>query len=203
MNVAVIGATGRIGSRIVVEVLARGHGVTAIVRHPEAVPPHERLRPRHGDLRELQDLVPLLAQHDAVVTATRYLEIDHAALIDAIKRSGARRLLVVGGAGSLVTPSGRPFGDTGELAPAVQAASDAARDFLTALRGESELDWTYLSPSARIFPGARTGKFRLGGDALIVAADGTSSISLEDFAVALVDELERPRHSRRRFTVGY
>jgi uncharacterized protein len=203
LNIAVIGATGRAGTGIVAELLRRGHRVTGIVRNPETLPRHERLTPLFGDAGDAKSLVSLIAGHDAVVTAMRYLGIDQAALIAAVKEAGVTRLLVVGGAGSLITPSGQQFGDTGQLLPAVQAASNAARDFLTKLRAETVLDWTYLSPSAQLVPGERTGKFRLGDDHLLVAADGTSSISIEDFAIAMVDEIETPRHSRRRFTVGY
>jgi uncharacterized protein len=203
MKIAVIGATGKTGSRIVNEVLARGHSVTGIARRPEILPPHERLTMRPGDVRDAKSLVPLIAGHDAVVTAIRYLDVDLVALIGAVKEAGVQRLLAVGGAGSLVNASGRQLLDAGEIAPAVRPASRAGRAFLMLLKSEARLDWTYLSPSAEFAPGKRTGKFRLGDDALLVAADGTSAISMEDFAIALADEIETPRHSRRRFTVGY
>ena len=203
MNIAVIGATGKAGSRIVAELLDRGHAVTAIARHPEALPSHERLLARRGDARDRNSLAPLLSHHDAVVTATRFLQIDPAVLVAAVKDAAVERLLVVGGAGTLVTASGREFLDTPDLPATSYEEALAGRAFLALLRTEADLDWTFLSPSVLFAPGARTGKFRLGGDALLIGADGRSAISMEDYAIAMADEIERPRHSRRRFTVGY
>jgi uncharacterized protein len=203
MNIAVIGASGKAGSRVAAELLARGHRVTAIVRHPEVLPTHERLSGHQGDAREPKTLAPLLAKHDAVVSATRFVQIDPAVLIDAVRQSGTKRFLVVGGAGSLLNAAGHQLADGDDLPPQVRPEARAGCAFLALLRGETELDWTFLSPSGQFNPGARTGKFRLGGDRLLVAADGTSSISMEDFAIAMADEIEHPRHSRRRFTVGY
>jgi putative NADH-flavin reductase len=129
-------------------------------------------------------------------------------VIAATKEAGARRLAVVGGAGSLEAAPGVALVDTPDFPAAYKAEASAGRDFLGKLRQEtssqqSSLDWTFLSPSAFFHPGERSGKFRLGGDQLLVAADGRSSISYEDYAVALLDELETPKHPRRRFTVGY
>lgn len=203
MNVAVIGATGRAGSRVVAELLARRHRVTAIVRHPEQAPVHSSLTARRGDARNVDDLVPLLAGRDAVVTATRLLQIDPAVLVTAMKRAKLQRLLVVGGAGTLKDDAGVELIDAGLVPAASREEALAGRSFLALLRNERELDWTYLSPSLHFAPGKRTGKFRLGSDEVLVAADGKSAISMEDYAIAAVDELERPQHTRRRFTVGY
>ncbi|HUK61085.1 MAG TPA: NAD(P)-dependent oxidoreductase [Stellaceae bacterium] len=203
MNIAVIGASGKAGSRVTAELLRRGHRVTAIGRHPEAVQPHERVVAREGDARDPAALAPLIAGHDAVVSATRFVQIDPAVLIAAVKAAGAKRFLVVGGAGSLLNAAGRQLVDGDDLPPQVRPEARAGSGFLALLRAEKTLDWTFLSPSGQFAPGARIGKFRLGGDHLLVAADGTSSISMEDFAIAMADEIEAPRHSRRRFTVGY
>jgi uncharacterized protein len=203
MNIAVIGATGKAGSRVVNELLARGHHVTAIVRHPELLPAHPSLTARYGDARIRDDLARLLADHDAVVTATRLLQIDPDVLVAAVKRSEVKRLMVVGGAGTLKNASGVELIDAGLVPITSLDEALSGRRFLTLLQKEREFDWTYLSPSLHFAPGKRTGKFRLGEDEVLVGVDGRSAISMEDYAIAVVDELERPQHRRRRFTVGY
>lgn len=144
-----------------------------------------------------------LAGHDAVISASRFISSDPKALIAAIKQAGVKRLLVVGGAGSLEVAPGKILADAPDFPAAYKEEADAGRAFLDVLRVEPSLDWTFLSPSAEFGPGTRTGKFRLGGDQLLTDANGKSWISMEDFAIAMVDELERPTHSRQRFTVGY
>lgn len=124
-------------------------------------------------------------------------------IIAATKSAGGSRLLVVGGAGSLDVAPGVRLVDTPEFPDKWKATAEGARQALQLLRQETKLHWTMLSPSASLEPGPRTGKFRLGDDQLLVGADGQSRISLQDYAVAMIDELEKPRHSRRRFTVGY
>lgn len=203
MKVALIGATGNVGSRLLAELLSRGHAVTAIARHPEKVPARPGVTPKRGDVHEKAGLAPLLAGHDAVISAVRFSASDPHLLIGAMKAAGVPRYLVVGGAGSLEVAPGQKLIDTPNFPAAYKPEASAGGVFLELLRGEKDLDWTFLSPSALIFAGERTGKFRLGGDQLLTGADDKSSISYEDFAVALVDELEKPAHSRRRFTVGY
>ena len=203
MNIAVIGATGKAGSRVAAELLVRGHRVTAIVRHPERLPADPSLTASYGDARNADDLIPLLTDHDAVVTATRLLQIDPCVLVAAVKRSEVKRLLVVGGAGTLKTASGVELIDAGLVPVTSREEALSGRAFLRHLQKERELDWTYLSPSLHFAPGQRIGKFRLGGDEVLIGADGKSAISMEDYAIAAADELERPQHSRRRFTVGY
>jgi putative NADH-flavin reductase len=203
MKVALIGATGNVGSRILAELLRRGHEVTATARHPETLSPHERLTPRQGDVNDENSLAALLAGHDAVISSTKFETTDPHSLIAGVKRAGVPRLLVVGGAGSLEVAPGVQLVDGPQFPAEYKAEATAGRDFLNVLRGEQELDWTYVSPSAMFVPGERTGEFRLGTDQLLVGASGESKISFEDFAIALVDELETPRYSRRRFTVGY
>ena len=203
MKVALIGASGKAGMRILAELVRRGHHVTGIVRKPENLPPQPGLEIKRGDASDSASLATLLAGHDAVISATRFVSTDPSALIDAVKRSGVQRLLVVGGAGSLETASGAALVDTPEIPAVAKPEALAGRAFLMLLRAEMGLDWTFLSPSGSFAPGARTGKFRLGGDRLLVDAAGNSAISMEDFAIAMIDELEAPRHARRRFTVGY
>jgi uracil phosphoribosyltransferase len=125
------------------------------------------------------------------------------AAVGAVKEAGVKRLIVVGGAGSLEVAPGLQLIDTPQFPDAYRPEASAGRDFLNALRAETSLDWTFLSPSALFEPGERTGKFRLGGDQLLADAAGQSRISMEDYAIALVDEIETPKHVRQRFTVGY
>ena len=203
MKIALIGATGFIGSRLLAELTSRGHQVTAIVRNPGKVPQGAGVTALKGDVYDRDGLAALLAGHDAVISAVHYTASDPATLLAAVKQSGVKRYLVVGGAGSLEVAPGVKLFDTKEF-PAIYL--DEARKggaYLDLLKGEPGLDWTFLSPSALIEPGERTGKFRLGKDQLLVDGKGQSRISAEDYAVALVDELEKPAHSRQRFTVGY
>jgi len=203
MTIALIGATGFIGSRLLAELVSRGHAVTAIVRNPEKVPALTGVKPVKGDIFDKDGLAALLAGHDVVISSVHYLASDADALLGAVKQSGAKRYLVVGGAGSLEVAPGVKLVDTPEF-PAIYL--DEARKggaYLDLLKQEKTLDWSFLSPSAIIAPGERTGTFRLGLDQLLVDAKGESRISAEDYAIALVDELEKPAHSRRRFTVGY
>lgn len=203
MKVALIGATGNVGSRILAELLSRGHTVTAIARNPEKVPARPGVAPKRGDVHDKAGLAPLLAGHDSVISAVRFSASDPHLLIAAVKEARVPRYLVVGGAGSLEVAPGQKLIDTPNFPAAYKPEASAGGVFLGILRGEKDLDWTFLSPSALIGAGERTGKFRLGGDQLLTAADGKSSISYEDYAVALVDELEKSAHSRQRFTVGY
>jgi putative NADH-flavin reductase len=148
-------------------------------------------------------LAALLAGHDAAISAVRFTDSDPRTLIDAVKASGVPRYLVVGGAGSLEVAPGLKLLDAPSFPAAYRPEALGGAAFLDALRAETGLNWTFISPSAFFVPGERTVKFRLGGDQLLKDTEGNSRISFEDFAVALVDELENPAHSRRRFTVGY
>jgi putative NADH-flavin reductase len=203
MKVALIGATGNVGSKILAEALNRGHEVTGIARNPEKLTPRKGLTPKRGDVNNDEEMARILTGHDAVITATRFASLDPRKLIIAVKKANVNRLLVVGGAGSLEVAPGVQLVDAPDFPAAYKAESLAGRDFLNVLRGEHELAWTYLSPSALFVPGDRTGKFRVGKDQLLVDANGNSKISQEDFAIALIDELEKPQHIRERFTVGY
>jgi putative NADH-flavin reductase len=213
MKIALIGATGFIGSALLQEALDRGHQVTGIQRHPENLPQHPNLVVQRGDVRNETDTAELVEGHDAVISAyspgrdVADIYQQHIAgyrsIISAVKKAGVKRLLVVGGAGSLEVAPGVQLVDTPEFPDEWKPGSLSTREVLYLLRDEPDLDWSYLSPSASIAPGERTGKFRLGTDQLLTDANGESRISLEDYAVAMLDELENPKHIRQRFTVGY
>jgi putative NADH-flavin reductase len=202
MKVAVIGASGRGGSRLVEELVRRGHTVTAIARNVDKLPSGPGITAKKGDVHDAS-LADLLRGHDAVVSAVRFTQSDPALLIGAVKKSGVKRYLVMGGAGSLEVAPGKKLIDTPQFPEAAKPEASKGSVFLDALRQEKDLDWTFLSPSALIEIGERTGKFRLGGDQLLTDANGKSRITFEDYAIAMADEVENPKHSRRRFTVGY
>jgi len=213
MKIAVIGATGFVGSTILQEALQRGHEVTAIVRHPEKVTPHPKLRPHKADVQKADEVTRSVAGHDAVISAFNpgWSNPDiynqqvkgTRAIIDGVKKAGVKRLLFVGGAGSLEVKPGVQSVDLPEFPAEYKQGALATREALNLLRKEPNLDWSFLSPSADLFPGQRTGKFRLGTDQLLADAKGESRISVEDYAMAMIDEVEKPKHIRRRFTVGY
>lgn len=203
MKIAVVGASGNAGSRIVAELARRGHAITAIARHPEKIAPQPGVTPTRGDVMDQGSLTRLLAGHDAAVSSVHFLDFDPVKLIGAVKDSKVGRYLVVGGAGSLEVAPGVRLITTPGFPVAYKAEAEKGAAFLDLLAGETQLNWTFLSPQALFTAGERTGKFRLGTDQLLTAADGKSWISFEDFAVALADEIERPAHIRKRFTVGY
>lgn len=203
MKIAVIGATGNAGSRITAELLDRGHAVTGIARHPERLAGRAGLTAAKGDADDPPALARLLAGHDVVISSIHFLASDPEKLIAAVKASGVPRYLVVGGAGSLEVAPGVALVTTPQFPPQYKAEAEKGAAFLARLRQEKELNWTFLSPSVLFVAGERTGKFRLGTDQLLVAGDGRSWISFEDYAVALADEVDHPAHERRRFTVGY
>ena len=202
MKIALIGASGNAGSRILAELSRRGHAVTAIARHPENVPELNGVTPVKADANDVAGLAAALKQHDVVVSSVHFTASDPRKLIEAVHASGVGRYLVVGGAGSLEVAPGVKLIDTPEFPAKYKAEAAAGAAFLEQLRKETQLDWTFLSPSALFVPGERTGKFRLGGDQLLTSEKG-SSISFEDYAIAMADEIEKPAHSRKRFTVGY
>ncbi|HYH20123.1 MAG TPA: NAD(P)-dependent oxidoreductase [Azospirillum sp.] len=203
MNIALIGASGNAGSRILAELASRGHRVTAIARHPEKIAAGPNVTARRGDVFDVAGLSGLLAGHDAAISSVMFLASDPAKLVEAVKTAGVPRYLVVGGAGSLEVAPGVRLVDTPAFPEAYKAEATKGAAFLDLLRQERDLDWTFLSPSAHFMGGERTCTFRLGTDQILVDGAGNSSITYEDFAVALADELEAPRHSRKRFTVGY
>lgn len=212
MKIALIGATGFVGSALLKEALARGHQVTALVSRPEKLATQPGLTALKTDALDSASLSPQLPGHEAVISAFsghaqrevfNYYVRGIRSIIDAVKSAGVPRLLVVGGAASLEVAPGVQLLDTPEFPAQWKETAAGAREALNMLRTEDTLEWTFLSPSAYLEPGERTGRFRLGTDQLLVDAEGNSRISIEDYAVAMIDELERPAHSRTRFTVGY
>lgn len=212
MHIALIGAGGFIGSALLREALSRGHQVTALLTRPEKLAAAPQLKALKADVNDGKSLAAQLRGHDAVLTAfSGHAQADTEAyylkgiqsIVQATREAGVKRLLVVGGAGSLEVAPGVQLLDTPQFPDMYKPTAEGARKALQALKGETSLDWTMLSPSAVIAPGERTGKFRLGTDQLLADAQGNSRISVEDYAAAFIDELEKPAHSRRRFTVGY
>ena len=202
-KIAIIGATGRAGSQLLEEALRRGHSVTGIARHASTLTARSGLTTHDVDVLDTKALQQALAGHDAVFSAAHFSGIPAAALIEPVKKAGVKRLLVVGGAGSLFVAPGQRLLDSPSFPAEYKAEATAGAAYLDVLRQEKSMDWTYLSPSMMFDGNQRTGNFRLGKDDLLFGADGQSRISFPDFAMAFIDELERPAHSRQRFTVGY
>jgi len=216
MKIALIGATGFVGTAVLEELIARGHAVTALSRNPSSLSPGPSLTVRALDAYDVDAVASAVHGHDAVVSAfnpgwsaPELYELfmkGSDAIVRGVEKSGVQRLLVVGGAGSLFVAPGVQLVDTpafiDHVPPNVVPGAKAARDALTALRENVTLAWTFLSPAAFLAPGERTGKYRLGGEELLMAGDKPAGISVADLAVAIVDELERPQHVRARFTVA-
>ena len=214
-SIAVFGANGTIGSAIVREALERGHTVTAVVRDPSKVTvTHERLSTTTGDALEPASVSRVAESHEVVVSAVgggdgpgHVATIEPAAvsLVAGLRAldGDAPRLVTVGGAGSLTTAAGTKVWDTPGLPEFLLQIMHAHGDALDYYRGVEDITWTNISPAAQIAPGTRTGAYRTAGEDLVVDAEGNSSISVEDYAVAVVDEIENPQHPQRRFTVGY
>jgi uncharacterized protein len=213
MKLALLGATGFVGSALLEEALDRGHVVTAIVRNGQKLEQREGLTAKVGDVYDAGSLATLIRGNEAILSAFNAgwknpnLYDDQvrgtASIIAAIKKAGITRVLWVGGAGGLEVTPGVRVVDNPEMPLWVKAGSLAMINALDQLREEPELEWSYLSPSADLKPGPRTGEFRLGNDQLLVDETGQSTISVQDYAVAMIDELERPTHLRQRFTAGY
>jgi len=202
-HIAIIGATGRAGSQLLEEALRRGHRVTALARNTSSIAPRAGVVAHDVDALDSRALQAALVGHDVVISAAHFATLPASAVIGPVKQAGVPRLLVVGGAGSLLLPGGTRVIDSEGFPEEYKVEASAGAEFLAQLRQESALDWTFLSPSAEFVETPRTGRFRLGQDDLLVSAEGRSWISFADFAIALLDEVEAPKHSRQRFTVGY
>ena len=216
MKIALIGATGFVGTPLVAELLQRGHHVTALARNPSRLAAQANLTAKPLDVNDADAVAAAVKGHDAVISAfnpgwdvpglyAKFMQ-GHDAIVAGVERSGVKRFLVVGGAGSLFVAPGVQMVDTPEFAshvpPNIIPGAQAARDALTALRGNTALDWTFLSPPALLAPGERSGKYRVGGEQLLMAGEAPAGISTADMAVAIADEIETPRHLRARFTVA-
>jgi putative NADH-flavin reductase len=215
MKIVLFGATGQVGQRIVREALQRGHQVTGVVRDPSrAQSPDPRVPLVQGDATDPASVARAVQGADAVIgsvsprpgtTGDAPSLVDVArGLIGGVRQAGVRRLVVVGGAGSLEVAPGVALLDTPGFPDAYKPEAEEGRASLAVYREEAEgLDWTFLSPAIVIQPGERTGRYRTTGDALLTDEQGNSTISYEDYAVALLDELENPKHVGRRFGVAY
>ncbi|MDB4906103.1 MAG: dTDP-4-dehydrorhamnose reductase [Gemmatimonadetes bacterium] len=216
MKIVLFGATGNVGRRVASEALGRGHEVVGVVRDPDtASAPDPRVRLVKGDATKAEDVALVVGGADAVVSAISprpnargmaapSLSANSRALIAGLKSAGVRRVLYVGGASSLEVSPGQALADTPDFPDAYKNEAREGREALAIWREEAEgLDWTYLSPAAEIAPGRRTGEYRTSGDQLLVNEHGHSNISFEDYAVAVLDELEHPKHVGERFGVAY
>jgi len=216
MSIVVFGASGNIGSNIRKEALSRGHRVTAVT-HSTPLAAEPNLTSLTADLANADDVARIVAGHDAVISAyspglrnysaedaAELIRKAHESLFAGVKRGGVKRLILVGGVGSLEASPGVDVVDSDFYPAGHKAHTLRNREILRALkRGEHDLDWSYVSPPLNIKAGERTGKFRLGGDQLLRDANGESNISEADFAIAILDALDNARFIRERFTVAY
>lgn len=214
-SVALIGASGFVGTAILNELLSRGHKVTAIVRNPEKISvSNSNLEIVKTDVSDTDVMVEACKGKDAIISAYNpgwtnpniYEETlrNYPLILETAKRSGVKRLLCVGGAGTLYCAPGLRVVDSGAIPEAIIGGVKSLGEFyLNTLMNEKDIDWIFFSPAGTLELGKRTGKFRLGKDDLIVDENGISHISVEDYAVAMVDELENPKHHYERFTIGY
>jgi putative NADH-flavin reductase len=201
-KIAILGATGNAGQRLVTEALNRGHQVTGLSRHADEQAPRDGVTWIKTDVDDVDGTAAKVAGHDAVILSMPFKTLNFDNVFGVAKKAGAP-LYVVGGAASLKNDDGVVLLDTPGFPDFVAVEAAPARDFLNKLKEGQGFDWTFLSPAMFFGPGERTGTFRLGTDNLLTAADGKSSISYEDFAIALIDEIEAPKHKNQRFTVGY
>lgn len=201
-RIALIGASGNAGSRLLKELSDRGHQITAIARHPEKIAALPGVTVVKGDANEREGLAGILKGHDVVISSVPFSASDPDNLIGAVRAAGVKRYLVVGGAGSLFVAPGQRVVDQPGFPAQYKAEASKGAAFLDQLKSVTDLEWTFLSPSAMFVPGERTERFRLGKDDLLSNTEG-SSISFEDYAIAMADEIDNPKHIRQRFTVGY
>ena len=214
-EIILIGASGFVGSAILNEALDRGHKVEAVVRHPEKITTvHKNLVVTQSDVSFIDNVTEVCKGADAVISAynpgwknpeiaeetTRVYRV----ILEGVRKSGVKRFLVVGGAGSLFVSPGKRLMDSGVIPESfIPALRALAGIYLNDLVSEKRIDWVFFSPAGNLQPGKRTGKFRLGKDDLVVDEKGESKISVQDYAVAMIDELEKPAHHRERFTIWY
>lgn len=214
-NVVLIGASGFVGTAILNELLNRGHKVTAIVRDAKKMTvSNPNLTIVEADVTDTDALKEAGKGKDAVISAYNpgwknphiYEDTlkNYPLIVESAKQAGVKRLLIVGGAGTLFYAPGKMVMDAddvpAQLLPGIKSLGEF---YLNTLRKEKDIDWIFLSPAANMTPGKRTAKFRIGKDDLVVDVNGDSNISVEDFAVAMVDELEQEKHHKERFTIGY
>lgn len=214
-NVLLIGGSGFVGSAILKELLDRGYKVTTLVRNPDKITiKSPDLTVVKGEVSDFDEIKKLATGKDAVISAYNpgwsnpniYEETlkNYPRILDAVKAAGVKRILIVGGAGTLFVAPGVRVVDTGVIPEEIMGGVKSLGEFyLNTLMPENEIDWVFFSPAGEIAPGEKTGKYRLGKDDLIVDENGKSRISTGDYAAAMVDELEKPTRHKERFTIGY
>jgi len=214
-EVLLIGATGFVGSAILNELVSRGYNVTAVVRNPEKLEQNAHVIPVKEDVANVEAIARLAQGKEAVISAynpgwtnpqiATLIRENYPKILEAAKKSGVERLLIVGGAGTLFCAPGLRVVDSGAIPDEIMGGVRPLGDFyLNDLMNENDIDWVFFSPAGAFDEnGTRTGKFRLGKDDLIVDENGQSHISVQDYALAMVDELEKPAHHKERFTIGY
>lgn len=214
-NVLLIGATGFVGSAVLNELVSRGHKVTAVARNVEKVAKSEIVDVVKEDVANVDAIAKLAEGKDAIISAynpgwtnpdiATLISENYPKILSAAKKSGVERLLIVGGAGTLFCAPGLRVVDSGAIPEEIMGGVRPLGDFyLNTLMNENDIDWVFFSP-AGVFDqqGKKTGNYRLGKDDLIVDAEGNSHISVQDYADAMVNELEKPAHHKERFTIGY
>lgn len=214
-NVLLIGATGFVGSAVLNELLERGHKVTAVVRNTAKLPQNELLTAVEQDVSDVEAIAKLAEGKDAVISAynprwmnpeiEKLITENYPKILEAAKKSGVERLIIVGGAGTLFCAPGLRVVDSGVIpAEIMDGVRPLGNFYLNILTNENDIDWVFFSPAGVLDEeGKKTGIYRLGKDDLIVDAEGNSHISVQDYADALVNELEKPVHHKERFTIGY
>ena len=214
-NVLLIGATGFVGSAVLNELVSRGHKVTAVARNIEKIAKSELLDVVKEDVANVDAIAKLADGKDAIISAynpgwtnpdiATLISENYPKILSAAKKSGVKRLLIVGGAGTLFCAPGLRVVDSGAIPEEIMGGVRPLGDFyLNTLMNEKDIDWVFFSPAGVFDPqGKKTGNYRLGKDDLIVDAEGNSHISVQDYADAMVNELEKPAHHKERFTIGY
>lgn len=215
MKIAIIGATGFVGSNLVKEAFDRGLEVTAIARNTEKIT-NEKVNKVSVDVNNVSQLSEVLKGQDAVISAFNagwtnpniYEDFlaGSKSIQKAVKDSGVKRMIVVGGAGSLYADEQHQLVDSPDFPAEIKPGATAARDYLNILKEEKDLDWAFFSPAIEMHPGVtegRTGKYRLGKDHPVFDENQVSKLSSQDLAVVLIDEVEKPKHHQERFTAAY
>lgn len=214
-NVLLIGATGFVGSAVLNELVSRGHKVTAVARNIEKIAKSELLDVVKEDVANVDAIAKLADGKDAIISAynpgwtnpdiATLISENYPKILSAAKKSGVERMLIVGGAGTLFCAPGLRVVDSGAIPEEIMGGVRPLGDFyLNTLMNENDIDWVFFSPAGVFDPqGKKTGNYRLGKDDLIVDAEGNSHISVQDYADAMVNELEKPAHHKERFTIGY
>ena len=215
MKIAIIGATGFVGTKLLTEATYRGLEVTAIARNVDKIAA-DKVNKVSADVNNVAELAEVLKGHDVVISAYNagwtnpdiYNDFlaGSKAIQEAVKKSGTKRLIVIGGAGSLFTVENQQLVDTPDFPAEIKPGATAARDYLNILKEEKELDWVFFSPAIEMHPGVtigRTGQYRLGKDYPVVDENNVSKLSPEDLAVVILDETENPKHHQERFTAAY